>query len=168
MPDYKFNIFSILSQLTSKQEQFFDSLSDEDIKDLHPLILMRWMSGTSNKLQVMLLNEIANPLIFPLYTHKRLLLKILMVCAAQTTTQYKWIKPHSPSAKLSESVKVIGEYFNYSKRKAQSAVKLISVNDIISMAEELGYQKTDIEKIRNEHKSAKTKIAKTKTTNSSS
>lgn len=152
--EHKFDIFAVLKHLTDKQEQFVDNLTEEDLKALHPLVLMRWMSGTSSKVQVYALNEIANVLVFPLTKHKRLLLKVLMVCAAKNPGRYSWIKQKSSGSSKPLSTKVVGEYFKYPKRKAASAVSLIPDEDIVDMAEEMGYQPNELQKLHSEHKAA--------------
>lgn len=160
--EHKFDIFAVLNHLTNKQEQFVDNLTEDDLKNIHPLVLMRWMSGTSSKMQVYSLNEIANVLVFPLAKHKRLMLKVLMACASKNAGRYTWIKQQSSGSSKPLSVKVVGEYFKYPKRKAQTAVNLIPAEDIIAMAEELGYQHNELQKLQSEHKAATPRAKNTK------
>lgn len=168
MADYKFDIFKVLDHISTRNQAFFDKLSDDDLKDIHPLVLMRWLTGTSDKRQVFFINTLANPYIFSLTKHKRLLLKLLMTSCSGKSQRYAWNKQLSKAgASKPISTRVVCEYFGYSKRDADDALKLLQKQDILSMAEDLGYQHEDMLKLRREHKDdgdkekPKTKSSKT-------
>lgn len=151
--EYKFDIFEVLTQLTKKHIQFIDNLTDDEVKSISPLIMMRWLSGTTTKSQIYLLNEVANPLVFSLQKHPRLLLKVLMACTTQNSGRYQWIKRQpTTSSHKPNSIRVVMEYFGYSTRKATSAIEVLSKDQVLAMAEELGYQLPDIKKIQSEYK----------------
>jgi hypothetical protein len=119
---------------------------------------MRWLSGTDNKKQVFFLNALANPLIFSLYKHKRLLLKLLGICTTGSSQRYAWHKQLSKAGTAKPiSTKVVCQYFGYSKRDAEDALKHLEKQDILSMAEDLGLQHEEILKLRREYKEETTK-----------
>ena len=115
---------------------------------------MRWLSGVNSKYQVYAINEIANPLIFELGKHKRLLLKVLAACSSKTAGRCNWLKSQTAKSQKPVSERVIMAYFNYPRRKAKECVELVPYTDLISMAEDLGFQADDMQKLRREHKTA--------------
>ena len=148
----KFDIFVILDKLSKKQRSYIDGLTADDLKAIPPVVVMRWMTGTGSKQQTYLINELANPITFSLYKHPRLLLQMLMVCAVPGAGRCSWIKQQKAPSSQPISVKVVMRYFDYSERRARECMALIPPMDIISMAEDLGYQPDDIKKIHLEHK----------------
>jgi hypothetical protein len=150
---YKFDIFKILNHLSLKDEHYFNSLSEEDRKSLQPLVLMRWMSGTSDARQIFFLNELLNPMVFNMNKHKLLLLYLLTICAPGKTKKYFWNKAKSQKkSSLPIATEVVQKYFGYSSKHARDALPLLSTEDIISYAEHLGYQTIDIKALTKELK----------------
>jgi hypothetical protein len=58
------------------------------------------------------------------------------------------------------STQTICDYFGYSKRDASEALNILKAEDILSMAEELGYQPDTLTKLRKELKLTATKPEK--------
>lgn len=153
MSAYKHEVFDILNRISNKDNTFFDQLSDADLKDIHPLVIMRWLSGIASKQQVFLLNEVVNPYVFSLSQHKRLLIKLLTIACSGKTYRYSWSKPLSKAGSSKPiSLRVIGEYFKYSRKHAEQAIDLLAPDDIIAMAHELGVQADELTKLRKELK----------------
>lgn len=150
----KFDIFAVLNQLSKKHRSFIDGLTSDDLKVIPPVVVMRWMSGSSSKQQTFIVNEIANPLVFDLYKHPRLLLQLLMVCAVPSAGKCGWIKQQKSSPAKPISTRVVMKYFDYPQRRAVECVDMISPTDIFSMAEDLGYQPDELKKLYLEHKTA--------------
>lgn len=150
---HKLNIFSVLGNINKKNTSFYSKLSDEEQKSLQPLVLMRWLTGTSDLRQIYFINELVNPFVFPLNKHKKLLVNLLSVCTSGKFQKYKWIKKHSKKqSNYPVSVSVIKEYFNYSTKDAIECLPLLSKDAILSYAIELGKQKEDIKSIEKELK----------------
>ena len=42
--EYKNNIFDVIKQIDKKNYQYFDSLNEEQKKEIHPYTLARWMT----------------------------------------------------------------------------------------------------------------------------
>lgn len=155
MPDqkYKFDIFKILERLSVKDRAFFDNMSEEDLKALQPLVLMRWLSGTSDARQIFFINEIANSMIFPLSKHKRLLLDLLMVCSSGKSKRYFWNKAkNNKKTSMPLTIGVINQYFGYSTLEAMLALPNLKDEDILGYATYLGYQTTEIKALTKELK----------------
>ncbi len=150
---YKLDIFKVLERLSVKDRKYFANLSEEEMKSLQPLVLMRWMSGTSDSRQVYFLNELCNPLVFPLTKHKKLLLDLLMISSSGKNKRYIWNKakgktiPNTPKA-----VSIIKEHFGYNTREALDVLKILSNEEILDIAEQHGKQVDEIKELSKELK----------------
>lgn len=149
---HKTDIFEVLGNLNKKNEDYYANLPEDQQKSLQPLLLQRWMSGTLDARQVFLLNEVANPYVFSLYKHKDLLWKLLTVCAPGKFAKYQWMSQKGAGA-VSRPITtaVVMEYYKYSTKHAKDAVQLLSVEQVIELAQHLGYQPEEIAKIKKEY-----------------
>lgn len=150
---HKLDLFDVLGKLSRKNCDFYDDLSEDEQKALHPLVVMRWLSGINSERQVVFLNELVNPLVFPLTNHKKLLVQLLSICTPGHVVRYKWNK--AKTKKKSGQTAILGvvqEYFNYSSAHAADALPLLSDADILGYAENLGRQPDEIRAIKKELK----------------
>ena len=151
---YKLDLFNFLNNMSRKNEKFYGTLSEEEIKEISPLILMRWLSGTNNPYQIYMLNELLNPFVFTLGKHKELLVDLMTLSTTGISQRYQFKKAKSKkTTKMPKTAAVIKEYFNYSTLDAVESIPLISNEDILALAEELGKQKPEITVIKKELKS---------------
>jgi hypothetical protein len=150
---HKLDIFGVLGKISKKNSAFYDKLTDDEQKALAPLVVMRWLSGIRDERQVFFLNELVNPLVFPLTKHKKLLVQLMTICTSGYSGRYVWnkTKPKTTS-KAPKCVSVIKQYFGYNTRHANDALPLLSDEDILLYAEELGRQPDDIRAIKRELK----------------
>ena len=146
----KLDIFSTLGHISKKNREFYRSLTEEERKALPPVVVARWLSGTSSKQQVVLLNEVVNPYVFALQKHKELLVDLMMVATSGKNQKYSWIKQQAATINMPKSSGVVSEYLKYSLSDAQEVLSLYTVEDVIEMAYELGYQTEDVTKIKKE------------------
>lgn len=150
---YALDIFKVLERLNAKDVEYFEKLSEEELKSLHPLVLMRWMSGTQEARQVFFLNELVNPLVFPLGKHKSLLLKLLMICGPGKARRYNWNKAKGKStSNTPKALDIIKEYYGYSTKHAIDTLAVLSNDAILEIAEYLGKQPNEIKEITKELK----------------
>jgi hypothetical protein len=56
------------------------------------------------------------------------------------------------SSKKIKGMDVVMQYYDYGVREAKSVMHLLSADDIIGMAEELGFQKEELAKLKKELK----------------
>jgi hypothetical protein len=146
------NIFSVLGSLNKKQYQFFAALSDEEKKALQPLVVQRWLSGTSDPAQVMLLNEFVNPYVFPLHKHKELLVKLLSVTGSGGGRS-KWLKAKGKATSSAPlTTNIIKLMYGYNTRDAIQASLLLTNDDVLELAAELGKQPDEIRALKAELK----------------
>lgn len=147
------DIFHVLSQLDKKSVEYYDTLTDGERKSIQPFVLIRWLSGTSDAAQVMMLNEVANPYLFSLQQHKKLMWELLSVCTSGKTRRYQWNKMTNGSkSKRPISTEVVARYYHYSMTEAKDAVELLGIKGVLDLAEELGMQPDEIKKIQKEFK----------------
>jgi hypothetical protein len=148
---YKLDIFKLLGDINSpKAGDIYAKLSDDERKGFAPLVVMRWMSGTSDERQIILLNEFVNPYVFPLGKHPHLLMQLLQVASSKTSKRYAWLGIKSKKKRV-EAYRVIQEYFELSSRETKTYV-LPPAEELVKMAEELGWQKDEISKLQKELK----------------
>ena len=150
----KLNIFQVLARFNKKNRNVYTDLSDEERKGFHPLVIMRWLSGTSYRLQVMMLNEYVNPYVFSLNKHPELLSNLMVTSSSGTGGRVKWIKQSAKRpSKTPNVVNVVSQFYGYNKADAQAALPLLNSEQIMQYAEHLGIQPTDIKLIKKELKS---------------
>lgn len=148
---FKLDVFDTLGQINDKNIDFLTNVSEDERKGFQPLVVMRWLSGTSSPLQVHLINELVNPYVFSLSHDKDLLYKLMTVCSVKKQ-RYKWIKPASKGSNFTHCIGVICSYYGYSKSQASQVLRLLSDDDILRIAEHQGTQKDETAKIISELK----------------
>ena len=142
-----FDLFDGLASLGRRNLAWYDSLTPAGQKAVAPLILMRWLSGTSDQAQVLRLNTFVNPYVFALGQEKKLLTKGLAAACTGKNSRYAWLKgPASKAAKL--RLEVMKQHFGCSTREA--ATYQMSAADLIEMAEELGWDDEQLKKLKAE------------------
>lgn len=146
------DIFDVLNKIHSKDIAYFEGLDKDTLKKISPLVLMRWMSGVKCQNQIILLNEIVNPMIFNLQHHQMLLLYLLATCSTGANRS-KWIKvSNKKKDSYPNSLEVVMSYYGYSKLKAIDTLPIIPNDVILELAYDLGYQEDDIKKLKKELK----------------
>ncbi len=153
---YKLDLFKLLNNVTQKNSKYYDSLPEEEVKEVAPVVMMRWLTGSNNPYQIYMLNELVNPFVFPLQKHKKLLVYLMTLCSGGAATRHKYIKAKGKN--VTNTPKVVGvikEYFDYSTKDSIEVLSLISNDDVISFAGELGRQKPEMTIIRKELRTRK-------------
>jgi len=149
---FKLDIFSLLSDLNDpKAGDIYAQLTEDEKKGFAPLIVMRWMSGTSDERQIMLLNEFVNPYVFALGKHPHLLMQLLQVASSKTNKRYNWLGIKSKKKGI-EAARVVEEYFEMTPREVASLNPFPTEDEVIRMAEALGWQKDEVAKLKKEYK----------------
>jgi hypothetical protein len=148
----KLDIFRVLNALNNKDVEFFNNLTEGEQKAFQPFLVMRWMSGTLDARQVYFINELVNPYAFSLASHKALIWDLLIVCNSGKSQRYTWNKlPASATSSQPVSARVVSQYFKYSIKDANDALKSLSKHDILDIAEDLGFQPDELAKIKKEY-----------------
>ena len=147
------DVFWLLGEIDRKNYNVWDSLSEVQQKEFAPLVVMRWMAGTTDQRQLIFLNEVVNTTIFNLGSHKELLLKMLTVCSSGDTKRYSWVNYKvGGSKKTSKKVELIAEHYKVSINEAEDILPLLGNDDIMELCEIHGLQKDEIAIIKKELK----------------
>ena len=149
----KLDIFRVLDKFCNHDVEFFEQLTDEQNKQIHPFVLQRWLTGTPNDFQVQLINEHSNMRVFNTsHSHRLLAWYVLLASTIPGKQRYSWKKtlPKKVS-KQPLSSKVLEDTYNYSPQQASEAIPLLTVDDLYEMAEDLGWQDTELQLLRKEH-----------------
>lgn len=93
---YKNDIFEVIKHLDNKDYGYYDSLTDEQKKDIQPYTLMRWLSTASgneeiHKLMTILVNENVNKDFWQMSKYKDLQWKLLCTCGLKKWMRHQWI-----------------------------------------------------------------------------
>jgi len=143
------DIFDVLKHIEKGNVAFFDSLEDYQTRKLAPLVLMKWEAGTKNANQIKLINGLVNTVCFQMYKHPHLLYKLLMASHVDKGKRPYWTKRKSKD-KDSETIRVIKENTGCSSSVALDYLNILSNDDIIQMAEDIGTDKETMTKLKKE------------------
>ncbi len=147
------DIFTVLSQVSNKNGGYYSALPEGEQKELQPFVVMRWLTGTNDARQIYFINEIVNRFVFDLGSHKELMYKLMCVASSGQGKRYQWKKAASQkTAGSKEALRAIKQYYNYSTQQAMDVIGLLSDDDILNYAEEIGWQKEEITKLKRELK----------------
>jgi hypothetical protein len=149
---FKLDIFDVLRQINVSNQDVYSNLTEEEQKAFAPLVVMRWLSGANIDDQILYLNKFVNPYVFPLGKHPHLLMQLMQVCGVGKAVRCNWLKQSSSKKKKTEVLKVLCQYYEMTPREVNKLDVLPSNEDIIEMAEHLGWQKAEIAKLKKEMK----------------
>lgn len=148
----KLDLFGTLGKISKKHVGLYQELSADERKQLHPLVVMRWLTGDNDPTKIILLNEFVNPHVFPLAKHPQLLVDLMTVCMDGHPARYRWIKAEKKKVKFPIIFEVIKTYYNYSTREAKMALPALTNDAILQHAMDIGTQPDDIKKLKKEMK----------------
>jgi hypothetical protein len=146
MSDNKLDIFETMKHVDDFDVDHFSELTEDQEKTLQPLVVMRWLSGTKDTKQIIRINSVINPFVFSLHKEKKLLIRLLLCCST-SKKMYTWNK-RKKQEKTTLRSQLIQEYYDCSVKESLIYEKSISLEDLISMAEELGYDNEQIKKLK--------------------
>ena len=145
------DIFQLLGKIDSKNYNLWNELNEEQQKEFSPLVTMRWMAGTDDPFQLIMLNEVVNPTVFNLPDHKELLLKLLTICSNGNQKRYSWVNYKLTSTKKSKkAVELISSYYGMSLKEANDSLRLFSPEEIQELGELHGLQKDELKDLKKE------------------
>lgn len=146
------DLFPSLAELGKKRNmEWYTNLSDADKKTAAPFVIARWLTGTTDAAQILRINTFVNPYLFSMGEDKDLLFRLLAASCTGTTSRYQWIKgPTSAGGAGNLAMKAISEYYNVSLREAKIYLRVVKHDTITEMAEELGWDKDEMAKLKKE------------------
>ena len=119
---------------------------DEFKKSFSPFMMLRWYSGTKDTLQIQLLNELVNPMIFSLHREKELLYYLFCCCQSGKNKRYSWIK--RPKKDNVNVLRMVCDYYKISGNEAKGVLKTLGKEDLLEILEYMGYDDTMTKKIK--------------------
>lgn len=147
----KLDMFEVLKQIDSGNRTFLDTLEDDVKKEFVPLLTMRWASSAGG-MQAVLLNELVNPMVFKANGHPDLLYKLMVASSSGKQRRYRWIKSKSKVKANKLTIKTIANYYQCTAKDAGYYAKRLPLEDILEMAEALGYDSDAIKELKAENK----------------
>lgn len=149
---YKLDLYKdVIPSIRSRNINYYSKLSEEKKKSFSFFVLMRNILGSNSGVHIVLLNEYINPVLFDWQkSHSELLYRLFVICMPPLKYRLKFVKVFS--RKNSKTLSVIKEYFNYNTRHALDTLNILSNDQIIKMAEDLGKQKQEITDLKKELK----------------
>ena len=110
--EYKNNIFDVLNHIDKKEYDYYESLSEEQQKDIQPYTITRWMSAVGNselkhEQYTKDVNQYVNTHFWELSKYKDLQMKLLASCGQSGWNKHQWIplSKNTPKDKNYESLK---------------------------------------------------------------
>jgi hypothetical protein len=147
------DIFDVLKNIDKNIDKnglkFFNQLTQQEKGSVHPLVVMRWMSGCNSKDQILLLNSLVNPFVYKLHKHSDLLIKNLMVCSTGEK-RYQWLKRSGKVPKFPKTTNILCDHFNASIEEVQNYLKMTKTESIIECIDDLGLQSDEMKEIKKE------------------
>lgn len=138
------DLFTFLDKLSRRDLNAYSDLSEDDQKEFHPFVIARWLTGTTDRAQIIRINETVNLYTFKL--DKEILFKLCAAACTGKSSRYSWIKaPVQSSTKL--SIDVIMQKYNASLREAKGYLPLLESSDLLEFAAELGWSKEEQKKL---------------------
>lgn len=152
MAERTLDIFWLLGQLDNRNFDVWDQLTEEQRKEVSPFVILRWLTGTNDPEQLVMLGEVASACLFEFGDKKDLLLKVFAACTVNGSKRYKWANPKGASKGSSKAVELIAKTYRMSYKHAAEARSLFTNDDIIALAEAQGWQKDELSALSKELK----------------
>ncbi len=148
--EYKLDVFAVLNAAQRKKFDFFDALTDDQRKGFAPVVVQRWLSGTSDPLQLVLTNECVNPYVFSLAKHPDLLYKLMTVAAQPNSGRFVYPKTPKREAKKPLATQVVTKFFGVSLSEASDMIDTLPIDRILDAAYDMGFDSTELKKLKKE------------------
>lgn len=146
----KLDLFKTLDAINSNNLNYINKLSLDEKKQIVPLLYMRWLSGNNDKITIESLNENSNNLIFSLYSHPELLIKLLMASCSNARGRFKYIKFNNKKYKNPNTLDLIRRINNCSTREAKMYLDQYNLTDLLDIAAAYGESNEFIKELTEE------------------
>lgn len=143
-----FDIFSILKNIDENNFSYFETLAPEQQTKVSFYMLLKWMACSNDSDKLLLLNATANKNLFSLTKYPKLIYHLFSAMGTGSPEYYKWKKAKNNISTKPKTVEVLQKFYSISTNEAIELSKLISVDDAVEMAHDVGYN--DIKSIKKE------------------
>lgn len=139
---YKNDIFEVLKQIDNKNYQYFESLSEEQQKEIQPYTLLRWLSALSgndsdHNHYTTITNTNVNQRFWELSKYKDLQWKLLCTCGLKKFIRHQWI-PQTKSKKDKNYNMLRKFYSNLNDDEFEMKYRQMTQNDVKDVQKYLG------------------------------
>lgn len=145
---YTLNIFDVLKEIDRGNMSYYDSLPDEKKKGFVPVVTHQWLLGHPSKDRLQLLDCLVNTQLFTHYSMPNLMYKLMVSASDGKIKKYKYTKIKRKKVTPSIRLELISKYYRCGLREANEYNALMTVDDVIEIAEELGEDKATIRKLK--------------------
>lgn len=143
MSQQRVDIFSILNKLQNKDRAVIDQPDQAA-----PFLLQRWLSGVDDELQILLINDVANPHVFSLSEHPRLVQSLLLASTSGYNNRCRWIKSKQSKDSNKLVIQAISRFYNVTTKDAKLYAKWLTTDQIIEAASFVGMQLDEIKQLK--------------------
>lgn len=144
------DIFEFMKEIDSCNIDHYKNMPEEERKKIFLYLIQRWMTGTYDEKQILLINQFVNTKVFSLYKHPDLIYKLL--CASSTgKKRYKWEGRKKKNA-VTSLIEFLCEFYECSRQDAEQYATILDSEAILDMARDFGADKERISKIKKDLK----------------
>ena len=152
---FKLDVFEVIGMVDKNYREYYHDIPEEEQKALKASLftLIRWISGVEGKSEdlqahyVMTVNEYFNKHFFTLSNHPELLWRLLCLCSYNDKVHRRtWFKGKI-AAKNKKEAFLMELYPNHKPDEISLMSKVMSDEDIIQLAMDLGYEDKEVMKI---------------------
>lgn len=145
MATERLDIFEVLRNINKKNYNYVQDLEDDQRKQFSPFVVNQWLCCSNSPLQIVLMDKLVNRRFFKLSRHPNLIYKLFCIAAVDKNARYNWL---FKKAEKSDAIDIIAKYLDCSRRDASRYKDSFSQDDIKEMIVTLGYQPSEIKKLK--------------------
>ena len=149
MSDSRLDIFEVLKNIDNKNYSYYENLSEDEQKKFNTFMVLKWSAGTSSYNHYHHVNDICNRYVLNFYNHPNLCYKLFAAISDGNKKKYTWNKSYK-SEKFKYKLKALTEFLDCSEKKAVPYLNYYTNDQFIEMAEQLGWDKKEISKLKKE------------------
>ena len=145
---YAFDMMDVLRHINFKDNAYYENMEPADSAKIPLPVVARWLSGTNRPSQLLLTNEYINRYVMSLYKHPVLIWKLMTAVAPGSAMNHGWRKKLSSQDGTSNAaLAVVQRYYKCSSREAQLLLPMLTPEQLVDLAEQLGDQASDIARL---------------------
>lgn len=132
----KFDIQYVLNRFQSGDYSFIDSLSEEDLKELNPFVLLMWAAEPTNDVeaQKIVLDDFIGDKFFELYKHPKLQMMLMVAAMSGFSGGYRFMRPAKKSEQ-DKNIELVMREFSCGRSAANEYLEFLTDDDLNDMRE---------------------------------
>lgn len=137
------NIFQVLTHIDKKDYNYFKNLSDEQLNEMQPYTLLKWLSHVStdnNKAEyyTLVTNELVNNNFWKMSKYKDLQIQLLCACGCGSWTKHSWLKVKTASKKDKKIAELRKFFYNLTDEEFEYKIKNMNKKELEDTYNNLG------------------------------